>query len=239
MNSKISVGFFTGMIAAIVLCAASTVAFGASPPPTGASTASPTLQATPPADLVDERPGTMGLVWHYATVPIVWTWGILRDDLFAWMTPPSPASITNAVSEKEANQLFKFLGSAGYKLKDIDTDIGIIPGITFKFSKVRELSEADYENLESEVADWERTTPGVYAGLQRKIIKTIIGVNAGLEYEVSSLKVELLPLPDVSFEMSPKGESDEKDALKRVINRLEHSVQALSKALNPNGSAHP
>ena len=218
-----------GALLVLVACSMPIAAFSVSSPEGTSAGQPPPVIPKHPADMVDERPGTVTQLWDYATAPVVWTWGILRDHVFSWMAPPSPASITDAVSEKDVNQLFKFLGDAGYKLKDIHTDVGVIPGLTFEFRKVRELSEADYEVIESEVAEWESKNPGIYASLQRKIIRNIIRINSGIDYEVSSLKVEVLPLPDVSFEMTPKGDTDEKDALMRAVNRLERTVQTLPK----------
>ena len=123
------------------------------------------------------------------------------------------------------------LGYAGYKLKEIDTDIGIIPGLYFKFGQSSELSEADYEFVETQVEAWERKNPGMYASLQRRIIKTVMAVNLGGDYQVSTLKVKLLPLPDVSFIMSPKQTflGEESSTLMRAILRVERGVRTLSK----------
>lgn len=182
-----------------------------------------------PVDLVDERPSAVGMVWNYSTQTVGWVWGVLRDNVFSWMIPPTPSSLTSSVSKKDASQLFKLLGYAGYKLKEIDTDVGIIPGLSFKFGQSKELSEADFEYLESLLEEWERESPGMYAAMQRKIIKTVMSVNTSGDYQVSTLKVKLLPLPDVSFLMTPKQTflGEESGTLMRAIQRVERSVRNL------------
>ena len=184
-----------------------------------------------PVDLVDERPSAVGMVWNYSTQTVSWVWGVLRDNVFSWVTPPTPSSLTSSVSKKDASQLFKLLGYAGYKLKEIDTDVGIIPGLSFKFGQSKELSEADFEYLESLLEEWERNSPGMYAAIQRKIIKTVMSVNTSGDYQVSTLKVKLLPLPDVSFIMTPKQTflGEESGTLMRAIQRVERGVRTLSK----------
>jgi len=206
-------------------------------PPVAAAIHPPAISPIPPiteeqdlpVDLVDERPTSVDLVWNYSTRTVGWVWGTLRDNVFSWLIPPTPASLTSSVSKKDANQLFKLLGDAGYKLKEIYTDVGIIPGLSFKFGQVRELSEADYEYLESLVIDWERLNPGVYASLQRKIIKTVIAVNQSGDYQVATLTVKLLPLPDVAFSMTPKQVflGEESSTLMRAIQRVERSIRAI------------
>jgi len=175
-------------------------------------------------DLVDERPTFLEQVWSYSTFPVRWTWGFLQNNVLSFLAVPSPASIMKSVSKKDASPLFKLLGDAGYKLKEISVDVGIIPTLYFKFVQAREASEADYEYLETQVANWERTSPGIYSGIQRRIIKTLVAINMNSEYKVSALKVKLLPLPDVAFEMMPGGISDFV-AIMSAINRVGRSVR--------------
>ncbi|CAK0774849.1 hypothetical protein CCP3SC5AM1_950009 [Gammaproteobacteria bacterium] len=228
MNTKLFPHFLTGAMLIMALLGVPINAIGASSP---SATSTVEEITSLPVDLVDERLSTVGIVWTYSTQTVGWVWGVLRDNVFSWIIPPTPASLTNSVSKKDAGQLFKLLGYAGYKLKEIDTDVGIIPGLSFKFGQSSELSEADYENLESLLEEWERASPGVYASLQRKIIKTVMSVNTGGDYQVSTLKVKLLPLPDVSFIMTPKQTflGEESGTLMRAIQRVERNVRSLSK----------
>lgn len=187
----------------------------------------PASESPLPIDLVDERPTFLEQVWDYSTFPIQWTWGVFQNNILSWFSIPSPSSIMRSVSKKDASLLFKLLGDAGYKLKEISVDVGLIPTLYFKFVQVRELSEADYEYLESQVATWERTNPGMYSGIQRRIIKTVMAVNLNSEYKISALKVKILPLPDVAFEMMPGGVSDFV-AIMSAINKVGRSVREVN-----------
>ncbi len=184
-----------------------------------------------PVDLIEDRPTALGSVLEHSTGAIVWIWDALRDHVFSWITPPTPSSLTHSVSKQDAVQLFKLLGNTGYALKEIRTDVGIIPNLSFKFGQSYELSDADYEYLESQLEEWERKSPGMYDALQRKIIHTIVAVNLGGEYQVSSLNVSLLPLPGVEFTMSTKKRTlgGDAGALLRAIQRVDHDVRDLSK----------
>ncbi len=194
-------------------------------------TTAKTLDGTnnPPTDLIDDRPTAIGSLFSHSVQAVEWVWGTLRDNVFSWITPPTPTSLTHSVSKQDAVQLFKLLGDTGYKLKEIHTDVGIIPSLSFKFSQSRELSDADYEYLETQLDEWEHKSPGMYASLQRKIISTIMTVNLGGEYQVSTLNVSLLPLPDVAFTMSanPRALGDEGRILMRAIQQIDRDVQTI------------
>jgi len=228
MHNNLFIRHLVEMILAAALLATPFTAIGATRSPSNDFVSESV--SSYPADLVDERPSLIGAVWNYSTQTVGWVWGGLRDNVFSWITPPTPSSLTN-VSKPDAVQLFKLLGYAGYKLKEINTDVGIIPGLSFKFGQARELSEADYEYLESNVEEWELKNPGMYASLQRKIIKTVMSVNLSGDYQVSTLKVILLPLPDVAFTMSPKQAflGEESSTLMRAIQRVDRGVQSLGK----------
>ena len=240
MNTKQLTHRLFGTIVALFFMILPLATMSASPtPPTPPPTNNPVPPANNPVeeeqtnlplDLVDERPTAIGLVWNYSTQTVGWVWGALRDNVFSWIMPPTPTSLTSSISKTDANQLFKLLGYAGYKLKQIETDVGIIPGLNFKFGQTRELSEADYEYLDSQVVEWERTNPGIYATLQRKIIKTVMTVNQSGDYRVSILTVKLLPLPDVAFIMTPKQVflGEESSSLMRAIQRVERGIRSIS-----------
>ncbi|CAK0758132.1 exported hypothetical protein [Gammaproteobacteria bacterium] len=228
MNSNLFTRRLAGTMLVIALLAVPLTATSATPPPPTGGMVEAVVSY--PTDMVDERPTLVGTVWNYSTQTVGWVWSTLRDNVFYWITPPTPSSLAS-VSKQDAVQLFKLLSYAGYKLKEINTDVGIIPGLSFKFGQARELSEADYEYLESQVEEWEQKSPGMYSSLQRKIIKTVMTVNLSGDYQVSTLKVILLPLPDVAFVMSPRQTflGEESSTLMRAIQRVDRSIRALEK----------
>ena len=130
-------------------------------------------------------------------------------------------------------ELFKLLSVAGYKLKEIDTQVGLIPTVAFKFGLVRELSEADYDYLETRVDDWALRAPGAGTTLQRAIMDTVIAINTSSDYQVSTLKVQFLPLPKVAFSVSPKitALGEEGSALMRAIQRVDRNVQGVRREM--------
>ena len=203
MNIYRPIRRFTGILVAVALCILSNPVISAGTHRVLIEGALDT-KSPPPVDMVDERPTVIGMVWNYSTQTVGWVWSTLRENVFSWITPPSPSSLSQSVSKQDAVQLFKLLGYAGYKLKEIQTAVGLIPVLNFKFGQSRELSEADYDYVESQMEEWQHANSGVYASLQRKIIDTLMAVNLSGEYRVSSLNVALLPLPDVAFTMSPK-----------------------------------
>jgi hypothetical protein len=228
MNINLFTRCMTGIILAMMLFIMPITCMSAAYPPSIRNVIEEV--EPPPTDLVDERPTVVGKVWTYSVTTVEWVWGLLRNNVFSWIIPPTPTSVVNSVSKKDTNQLFKILDYAGYRLKEIKSGVGLIPTLSFKFGQANELSEADYEYLESMVEKWERTNSGVYASLQRKIITTIISVNLSGDYQVSTLNVKLLPLPDVSFIMTPKQIflGEESSTLLHAILRVERWVRGLS-----------
>lgn len=185
-------------------------------------------------DLIQDRPSALESAWTHSTNALSWTWDLLYDYVFDWVTPPSPTQVTShVVSQEEAMGLVKLLGDAGYKLKEIETHVGLIPTLSFKFGQVRELSDADFDYLDAVAHDWYLHHPGMGTELQRTIVDTVISVNQGSEYQVSSLKVQLLPLPKVAFAVSPKVATlgEESSTLMRAIQRVERDLLGLQRQL--------
>lgn len=184
-----------------------------------------------PVDLIQDRPTMLESVWDASSRTLSWMWNVVYDYGLDWVTPPGPTTMTKSVSvnKKEAMQLFHLLSDAGYKLKEIDSQVGLIPTIAFKFGQVRELSEADFDYLENTVEEWYQHNPGVYSSLQRTIVDTVIAVNLSSEYHVSALKVQLLPLPKVAFTVTPKVTAlgEESSALMTAIQRVDRNIQKI------------
>lgn len=222
---------FLGSWLGAVLLLLSSISWGSSPAMVTVDASPSQTPGIEPLDLIQDRPGALRQTWTTSIAALGWLWEGLYDNTIHWLTPPSPTTLTNRVSKKDAAQLFQLLGEAGYTLTEIDSQVGIIPTIGFKFGQVRELSETDYEYLESMVSEWHKRNPGLYSNLQRSIIDTVIAVNLSTEYHVSSLEIQLLPLPEVAFTVSPKvtALSEENSALMRAIQRLDRSSRGLQR----------
>ena len=135
------------------------------------------------------------------------------------LTPPSPESFAKAVKSKDVNNLWRLVSDAGYKLKEISTDVGVVPDVSFKFGYVRELSDGDVNWLERKLARHARIYKDPISIIQRMIIYTLLNVNSSDTYFVSQLQVKLLPLPKAQFTLQPwdSGLSPEHDALLHAI----------------------
>ena len=95
------------------------------------------------------------------------------------------------------------MGIAGFKLKSIESTLGLLPGLTLQFGRARELSEADREYLERALQRHARRQPGAFSALQRTIISGILEANEIQGFSVERLTVSLLPLPYVKFTLAP------------------------------------
>jgi hypothetical protein len=139
----------------------------------------------------------------------------ITDDL----APPSPESFAKSVKSKDVNNLWRLVGDAGYKLKEISTEVGVVPGVAFKFKYVRELSDGDINWLERKLERHARQYQDPVSAMQRMIIYTLLNINSSDTYFVSELQVKLLPLPKAQFTLQPwdSGLSPEHDALLRAI----------------------
>jgi len=180
-----------------------------------------------PLDLIEDGPtvteSTLGMVgWAFS-----WVWDNVAYGL-GLLTPPSPDSVTRSLTEDEKSELFRLLDLAGYKLKVIESELGLIPYLSFKFGMVRELSEADLEFLDFELARSKVLRPDWVARFQRGIVGTVIAVNSRDDgYIVSELKVQVLPLPKLSFDVTPSvtALNEQASALMFAIQRLERYVR--------------
>lgn len=184
----------------------------------------------PPADLIDDRPSLAVTTFETMLEAADWTWEMVKSGLSV-IVPPSPTALTRSVSDEEKSELTKLLGIAGYKLKEIDTQVGVIPTIAFKFAMVRELSAADVDYLDSSLEDSKIRNPSLYTELQRTIVGTVMAINSGRDYLVSELKVQMLPLPKVAFSVSPKETalSEEGSALMRAIQKVDRRLMGAAR----------
>ncbi|MEO5373909.1 MAG: hypothetical protein H7840_06460 [Alphaproteobacteria bacterium] len=177
-------------------------------------------------DLIDDRPSAIATALGVTGEALTFV-ADQASELLSRLTPPSPTSLSRAASAEDEQELMSLLGYAGYKLKEIDSQVGIIPTIAFKFALVRELSEADWDFLAYRLEASRFKTPGLGAAIQRAIVETVMAVNTGLSYQVSELKVQILPLPKVAFSVTPKIATlgEESSSLMRAIQRMEKRLR--------------
>lgn len=197
--------------------------------------AGPALAQQNPNDLVADRPSALGTAWELTKSGLSWV-GDMAGSALSAVLPPSPQNLAAAGKDEDGSELFRLIGLAGYKLKEVDNDVGIIPGVSFKFAIVRELSEADYDYLDEQIELFQIRRPGMIGELQRTIVRTVVAINSAGGMQVSDLKLTVLPLPKASFSVTPNATvlGEEASTLMRAIQRVDRSVRAL-----PGGEARP
>ncbi|CAK0756154.1 hypothetical protein CCP1ISM_660003 [Azospirillaceae bacterium] len=100
------------------------------------------------------------------------------------------------------------------------------PDITVSFGRIRELTEADIDFIDRELDRWSRRDRGILADTQRAVISTLVAINESQTYVVQSVKMRILPLPQVKFTIGPfeGGLSEQDSVLLRAIQRLDRRV---------------
>ena len=133
-------------------------------------------------------------------------WRYIKD-LFNRSTevaaPSNSSDWLQHLNEDHQTGFWTLLGDAGYKLKEIDTTIGIIPEVQFKYAHGRELSEADKAWLERKLDRLAREESGPVPTLQRAIIQGILEGNETDGFFIDTVKISLLPLPKAEFSLIP------------------------------------
>ncbi len=190
--------------------------------------AGPALAQQNPNDLVNDRPSALGTAWALTMSSLSWV-GDIAGSAISYVTPPSPGSLAASSKDEDGSELFRLLGLAGYKLKEIDSDVGIIPGVSFKFAIVRELSEADYDYLDEKIELFQIRRPGMVGELQRAIVRTVVAINSAGGMQVSDLKLKVLPLPGASFTVTPNATvlGEEASMIMRAIQRVDRRVRTI------------
>ena len=163
-----------------------------------------------------------------AQAQATWTWiGYSFASMFAAVTPPTPASMVKSFQEGDQQSTFlSMIGDAGYKIKEIENGIGLPPDITIKFGRIRNLSDADIDYIDRQLSRWERRDSGTIADAQRAVITTLVSINQSDTYVVDSMRLRVLPLPQVKFSLAPTigGLGWESSQLMRAIQRLDRRV---------------
>ncbi|CAK0763324.1 hypothetical protein CCP2SC5_310014 [Azospirillaceae bacterium] len=143
----------------------------------------------------------------------------LWDSLTTGLTPPSPTSFAKTFDEKDPNSFWYMISETGYKLKEIETDVSIIPNVGFKFKYVRQMSDADINYIERKLERHAKKFSDFGSKLQRSILATLLDINNSDSYYVETFTVKLLPIPRATFSLQPweGGLPRELDVLLRAI----------------------
>ncbi len=166
--------------------------------------------------------GTTG--YYYGLGPVVgWVASAASS---AWNLAGLSYGELNPPSSAQSIDLTKLMDIAGYKIKEFDTKVGIIPGADMTFGIAREMSAGDLEYLERTLyRDWRRR-PGLLSAIQRRIVRTIIDVSSTEGYQVSKVEISLFPLPSVTLIVTPTADvmGPETTAIMQAIERVQDRI---------------
>ncbi len=127
---------------------------------------------------------------------------------------------------------------AGYKLKEIESSISLLPSLSLTFGQARELTEADREYVERMLDRHALRNPGPLAAMQRAIVRGVMDAGELGQFAVDKVEVDLFPLPRVKFQLTPSDAplGVEASRILRAIDRLNQRVSAMAQRQAGGGS---
>jgi len=146
------------------------------------------------------------------------------DGVVGWLWP-GPADFAGQMAGRD--RFWSLVGTAGYGLKQFRTSIGLIPSASASFQLIREMSDADCDELDRQLEVYEHEERGPVARFQRMVVAALMDAQGARAYKVDRLEVTLLPLPQATFYLAPRQTmmSEEHDALLRAIESLKGHFQ--------------
>jgi hypothetical protein len=119
---------------------------------------------------------------------------------------------------------------SGYKLKEIESSVGLIPTFGLTFGQARELTEADRDFVERMLDRHAQRNAGPVAVMQRTIVRGILDASEIGGFTVDKVDVDLFPLPRVKFVLTPTDAplGIEASRILRAIDRLNARVQGMA-----------
>ena len=129
--------------------------------------------------------------WMGSLASDTWTMFGIRPSL-----PPEAAGPPSTFSS--------LMDIAGYRVTELNSSIGILPDASMVFGIAREMSDSDQAYLERTLYRDSLRRPGALPALQRRIVRSILGVREVGNFEVSRVEIVFLPLPKVALVVSPK-----------------------------------
>lgn len=157
-------------------------------------------------------------------------------DAFRWffsgasdlITPPMVLDVARRARQSDPYDFVSMMENAGYKLKEVESSVALIPTIGFTYGIARELSDADREWLAIQLDRHQRRRRGLFASAERAIVQSLLDAQELGGYQVEKLEVGVFPWPSVKFYITPTDTpmSDETGRLMRAIDKVNESVKA-------------
>lgn len=116
---------------------------------------------------------------------------------------------------------------AGYKLKEIESYVGLIPSLSLTFGQARELTEADRDYVERQLDRHAIRNPGPFAAMQRAVVRAVLDASEIGGFSVEKVEIDLFPLPKVKFVLTPADAPVGIEAARilRAIDRLNQNLR--------------
>jgi hypothetical protein len=127
------------------------------------------------------------------------------------------------------DDLTSLMSVAGYKLKEIESSLGLIPSLQMTFGQARELTDADRDYVERFLERHAMRHPGPVAALQRMIVRSVLDASDMQGLAVDKVEIDVLPLPRVKIIIAPADAPLGLDAARilRSIDGLNRRLQQL------------
>jgi hypothetical protein len=209
------------MPVALPLLGAGTATAQLAPPPAPSAprtVVTAPLQDLPPAGTIGERAERL--------------WSDVMD-MFGFSAGSSHFMRSHGAMQRGRQQQDDFawlMDIAGYKLKEIESSVGLIPTLGLTFGQARELTEADRDYVERMLERHARRNPGPMSVIQRTIVRGILDATEIGGFSVDKVEVDLFPLPKVKFVLTPTDAplGIEASRILRAIDRLNLRVQGMA-----------
>lgn len=116
---------------------------------------------------------------------------------------------------------------AGYKLKEIESSVSLLPSLSLTFGQARELTEADRDYVERQLERHARRNPAPLDAMQRAIVRAVLDANEIGGFSVDKVEIDLFPLPKLKLILAPIDAPVSIDAARilRSIDRLNQRLQ--------------
>lgn len=207
----------------------------ASPPAAAPLRSSPMIQTPlPEQSFLEEHADTF---FSAIRNSLRWLLGSAGD----LVTPPTVLDVARRARVTDPYDFSSMMENAGYKLKEVESSVALIPAIGFSFGIARELSDADREWLAIQLDRHQKRRSGLFAAAERAIIQSLLDAQELGGYQVEKVEVDVFPWPRVKFVITPTDTpmSDEGGRLMRAIDRVHQSVKAGQAAPKADDGSTP
>lgn len=137
--------------------------------------------------------------------------------------------LSRRLREETKETPFDFKGmmdAAGYKVKEVETGVGLVPYLSFTFGQARELAEHDVIHVQRLLKKHRQSRSGPVAYAERAIVSAVLDVQEMKSYTLEKVQVDFLPMPKVKFIAVPADAplSDEGSRIMQAIDRLNNNL---------------